>query len=116
MPLKPHARSQAHAAKSKKDMSAREIYPEPRLEEVTVVAPNKQLLGRTFMRNAKPVQEALERLDGQEALCFKADLDAGRYAVSAAAGKEEGRKGLAHECVCTRACGGLPGMCKGGVA
>ena len=75
---KPCNTAQAHAAKSKKDMSAREAYPEPRMESVVVVAPNKQLLGRTFMRNAKPVQEYLERMDETEALCLKGDLDAGR--------------------------------------
>ena len=70
--------AQAHAAKSKKDLSAREVYPEPRMETVVVIAPNKQLLGRTFMRNAKPLQEYLERMDDTEALCVKESLDAGR--------------------------------------
>lgn len=77
--LHAHGALQAHAAKSKKDMSAREAYPEPRLESVVVVAPNKQLLGRTFARNAKPVQEYLERMDDAEALCLKESLDAGKY-------------------------------------
>lgn len=48
------------------------------MELVVVVTPNKQLLGRTFTRNARPVQEHLERLDDAEALCLKGDLDAGR--------------------------------------
>ena len=64
-------------------MSAREAYPEPRMEEVIVVTPNKQLLGRTFARNAKPVQEALERLEEAGALSLKDSLDAGRCACAA---------------------------------
>ena len=51
---------QAHAAKSKQDMTAYEKYDEPRLK--VVVTPNKQVLGKTFKRQAKPVQEALEQM------------------------------------------------------
>ena len=43
---------QAHAAKSKQDLSAREQYAESRLEDVVVVTPNKPLIGRTFARYA----------------------------------------------------------------
>ena len=49
---------QAHAAKSKQDMTAFEKYDQPRLK--VVVTPNKQALGKTFKRQAKAVQEALE--------------------------------------------------------
>ena len=41
---------QAHSAKSKQDLSAREQYAESRLEDVVVVTPNKPLIGRTFAR------------------------------------------------------------------
>lgn len=51
---------QAHAAKSKQDMTAFEKYDQPRLK--VVVTPNKQALGKTFKRQAKAVQDALEQM------------------------------------------------------
>lgn len=51
---------QAHAAKSKQDMTAYEKYDQPRMK--VVVTPNKQVLGKTFKRQAKAVQEALEQM------------------------------------------------------
>ena len=51
---------QAHAAKSKQDMTAYEKYDQPQLK--VVVTPNKQVLGKTFKRQAKPVQDALEQM------------------------------------------------------
>ena len=41
---------QAHAAKSKQDLTARETYDKPRMEDVVVVTPNKALIGKTFAR------------------------------------------------------------------
>lgn len=51
---------QAHAAKSKQDMTAYEKYDQPQLK--VVVTPNKQVLGKTFKRQAKSVQDALEQM------------------------------------------------------
>lgn len=47
---------QAHSAKSGQDLTAYEKFPEMRRVEVTVVAPNKQLIGKTFKRDARAVQ------------------------------------------------------------
>ena len=58
---------QAHAAKSKQDMTAYEKYDEPQLK--VVVTPNKQVLGKTFKRQAKPVQDALEQMQARH-LCL----------------------------------------------
>ena len=58
--------AQAHAAKSKQDMTAYEKYEQPRMK--VVVMPNKQVLGKTFKRQAKAVQEALEQM--QVGLCM----------------------------------------------
>ena len=41
---------QAHAAKSKQDLTARETYDKPRMEDVVVVVPTKALIGKTFAR------------------------------------------------------------------
>lgn len=43
---------QAHAAKSKQDLTARETYDKPRMEDVVVVVPTKALIGKTFARCA----------------------------------------------------------------
>lgn len=51
---------QAHAAKSKQDMTAYEKYDQPKMK--VVVTPNKQVLGKTFKRQAKAVQEVLEQM------------------------------------------------------
>jgi glycyl-tRNA synthetase (class II) len=51
---------QAHAAKSKQDMSAFEKYDEPQLK--VIVKANKQALGKTFKRQAQSVQDALEQM------------------------------------------------------
>lgn len=41
-------------------MTAYEKYDQPRMK--VVVTPNKQVLGKTFKRQAKAVQEALEQM------------------------------------------------------
>lgn len=51
---------QAHAAKSKQDMTAFEKYDEPQLK--VIVKANKQALGKTFKRQAQAVQDALEQM------------------------------------------------------
>jgi hypothetical protein len=48
--------AQAHSAKSGEDLTAFEKFPEARTVDVTVVAPNKQLIGKTFKRDARAVQ------------------------------------------------------------
>lgn len=51
---------QAHAAKSKQDMTAFEKYDEPQLK--VIVKANKQALGKTFKRQAQSIQDALEQM------------------------------------------------------
>ena len=43
-------------------MNAYERFPEPRKVSVTALVPNKQLIGKTFKKEAKVVQTALEAL------------------------------------------------------
>lgn len=63
---------QAHAAKSKQDMTAYEKYDQPRMK--VVVTPNKQVLGKTFKRQAKAVQDTLERMQVPPLSCDCAAL------------------------------------------
>jgi glycyl-tRNA synthetase len=62
---------QAHTAASKQPLQAYERFPEPRMAEVLVVKPNKQAIGKTFKKEAKPLQEALEELTQEDAACIK---------------------------------------------
>ncbi|KAK9823739.1 hypothetical protein WJX72_005053 [[Myrmecia] bisecta] len=71
----------AHATKSKQDLAAREKFAEPRMMDVVVTTVNKQVIGKTFKRDAKAIQEALEQLGEDDALCLKADLEAGKAAT-----------------------------------
>ena len=70
---------QAHAAKSKQDMSAYEPFPEgPRMADVLVVAADKREIGKTYKRDAKAITEALESLSEEDKACMQADLAAGK--------------------------------------
>ncbi len=46
---------QAHSTKSGQDLTAYEKFPEMRTVDVVVVTPNKQVIGKTFKRDAKHV-------------------------------------------------------------
>ena len=72
--------AQAHSAKSGEDLTAFEKFPEARTVDVTVVAPNKQLIGKTFKRDARAVQARGPRPvpDRARALALGAPGHAGR--------------------------------------
>lgn len=63
--------AQAHSARSKMDMTARENFPEPRNLEVVTVKPNKQAVGKAFKAKGKEIQAALEALGEEDALCLQ---------------------------------------------
>lgn len=67
----------AHTAASKIELAAYERYPEPRMEEVITVVPNKRELGKALKREAGKVAEALEALSDEKALELKSTLEAG---------------------------------------
>ena len=62
---------QAHAAKSQKDMSAKELFDTPQQVEFVVIKPNKQALGKAYKQKAKEIQAALEGLCDETALQLK---------------------------------------------
>lgn len=57
---------QAHSAKSKQDMTAREYFSSPQPVEELVIKPNKSVIGKAFKAKAKEVQAALENLSSCE--------------------------------------------------
>lgn len=56
----------AHSAKSKQDMTAREMFPAPRPVEEIVVKQNKSAIGKAFKAKAKDVQAALDAITSCE--------------------------------------------------
>eukprot|EP00877_Chromochloris_zofingiensis_P008694 jgi/Chrzof1/4078/Cz13g19120.t1 len=76
----------AHTSMSKTELTAYEKYAEPREMEVTRVIPNKKELGVAFKKDAKAISDALDALSEEDALCMKADLDAGKPAKLDVAG------------------------------
>ena len=63
---------QAHTAASKQPLEAYERFAEARMEEVWVIKPNRQAIGKTFKREGKPLQEAIEGLTQEDAACLQA--------------------------------------------
>lgn len=68
----------AHTAASKVELSAYERYPEPRMEEVVSVIPNKKELGKVLKREAQRVADELVAMNDDDAMAMKAELEAGR--------------------------------------
>ena len=42
------------------------------MEEVWVIRPNRQAIGKTFKREGRPLQEAIEALTQEDAACLQA--------------------------------------------
>lgn len=63
---------QAHTEASKQPLEAYERFAEARMEEVWVIKPNRQAIGKTFKREGKPLQEAIEALTQEDAACLQA--------------------------------------------
>lgn len=60
------SKTQAHSAKSKQDMTAREYFSAPRPVEEIVVKQNKSAIGKAFKAKAKDVQAVLDALTSCE--------------------------------------------------
>ena len=78
----------AHATKSKVDLSAYEKFDTPQQTEVVEVEPNKALIGKEFKKNAKGVTDALSTLPEADAMALAAKLAAGETAELALEGGE----------------------------
>jgi len=66
----------AHTNMSKVPLLAFDAYPEPRMEEVLTIVPNKRELGKEFKREANTVACALENMEEDAAMAMKAKLEA----------------------------------------
>lgn len=70
---------QAHATKSKTDMSVFEPFPDgARMVDMLVAAVDKREVGKTYKKDGKAVTEALESLPEEEKACMQTDLAAGK--------------------------------------
>lgn len=63
-----------HSEKSGQELTAREVYAEPRHREVLAAIPNKGLLGRTFKKDAQTIMKALANMEEAELLALQAAL------------------------------------------
>ena len=61
----------AHSDKSKVDLVAYERYETPIQEEALVITPNKQIIGKAFKKDAKPVTDALLALNEADAFALQ---------------------------------------------
>lgn len=68
----------AHAKMSKVDLEAFERFPEPRIEDVLTVTPNKKDLGKAFKKEAGLVMCALENMSEADALAMADALAKGQ--------------------------------------
>ena len=85
----------AHSAKSGVELVAHERFPEPRMEEVLVVEPNKKDFGKAFKKDAKAVVDALEALCVEDALALDGTLVAeGKATIATSVGDKELVKGM----------------------
>lgn len=64
-----------HSEKSGIELTAREVYAEPKRIEKLVCEPNKGLLGRALKKNAQVVMKALAELDEDGVKGLKAEMD-----------------------------------------
>ena len=80
----------AHAAVSKVDLSAHEVFDTPREEEMVEIKPSKKDIAKAFKRDTKAVTEALEAMDEAEAMAMAERHAAGDEAsvTNAATGQE----------------------------
>ncbi|CDF41030.1 unnamed protein product [Chondrus crispus] len=63
-----------HSEKSGQELTAREVYAEPRHREVLAAIPNKGLLGRTFKKDAQTIMKSLASMEEAELLALQAAL------------------------------------------
>lgn len=65
-----------HSEKSGEELSAREVYPEPREFECLVCIPNKGLLGRAFKKNSQIITKEIDGMDEKAISELKSKVDA----------------------------------------
>lgn len=64
-----------HSEKSGSELTAREVFAEPREMESLVCVPNKGLLGRTFKKNAQVIMRAMTELEEAGVADMKAKIE-----------------------------------------
>jgi len=85
----------AHTDKSKVDLVAYERFDKPIEEEIVVITPNKQVIGKAFKKDAKPVTDALLALGEADAFALQATAEAdGSAALQTSIGEKTLEKGM----------------------
>lgn len=65
-----------HSDKSGNELTAREVYSEPKRVEAMVCVPNKGLLGRAFKKDAQKIMKEVAELDEDGVKALKAKMEA----------------------------------------
>lgn len=65
-----------HSDKSGSELTAREVYAEPRHVENLVCSPNKSVLGRAFKKNAQVIMKEISEMDEKAVIAMKQKLEA----------------------------------------
>ena len=85
----------AHTDKSKVDLVAYERFDKPVEEEIVVITPNKQVMGKAFKKDAKPVTDALLALGEADAFALQEAAEAnGSAALQTSVGEKTLEKGM----------------------
>ena len=65
-----------HSLATKVELVAREVFPEPRIEDVVVVKPDRKIVGKTFKADNVSVSAAIDALgeDPVKALALRDEL------------------------------------------
>lgn len=72
-----------HSEKSGIELTAREIFPEPRNVEALVAIPNKGALGKKFKRDAQGIMKEIEAMDENGVKALKTSIEGAGNAVVA---------------------------------
>jgi glycyl-tRNA synthetase len=85
----------AHTDKSKVDLVAYERFDKPIEEEIVVITPNKQVMGKAFKKDAKPVTDALLALGEADAFALQEAAEAnGSATLQTSVGEKTLEKGM----------------------
>lgn len=78
-----------HAKRTKTELVAARLLPEPRQVKFIKVLPNKKEIGKAFKQDSQPINVAIEEMNDEDKLKLKAEFDAsGEATITIASGKQ----------------------------
>jgi glycyl-tRNA synthetase len=78
-----------HAKRTKTELVAARLLPEPRQVKYIKVLPNKKEIGKAFKQDSQPINVAIEEMNDEDKLKLKAEFDgSGEATITLASGKQ----------------------------